>query len=458
MIKEFLNFYSELALDKNRNTSENIILTLSYYLGEKIKSEQSLNKLSENIFNSYINQSIINRYNGLKILGIIFNNKLKMRYNIVFQKINFYIYKKFINDNQRKKKNINEKVQYKPKPNNNIINYENNKNDNVQLIDNKKIQKNENIHRYNSCQKFNKNNNEPEKQNIIIKKQIQRPYDLSRLYPFQPLINENSRKMCHSKYKDKIEREKNLLCYPFISSDFTKFKKPKEYKILSQITSRRNLTSKSPKKKAKKVFNPNHTKEKEKILEFSEKIRKQNSDKDKDKNNKMNENKKNEKDKINANDKENEENEKIDKTKINENEKNKDKDINKINDKENIIEKDKDNINDKVNEDNKINNSKKENDKPKNDNEFENNKLKDNENQNINIYTNNPDNKEEEKIADNKPFNEKESIRSGPIDIQESSISMSLNLERRRAEFEAINPLRVNFESKALNQLQTNNN
>ena len=108
-IKDFLNLYSNLTLDKTRDNSTNIIMALSSYLSKKMKSEQDLNKLSENIITSFSNQNIINRYKSLKIIIKIFNSKLNMRYSSFFREINLYTFKKFIYENNRKnKKKVND--------------------------------------------------------------------------------------------------------------------------------------------------------------------------------------------------------------------------------------------------------------------------------------------------------------------------------------------------------------
>ena len=97
-IDDFLKLNSNISLKKSNKNTDKLILTLSSYLSQKFNSKQSLNKLSENIINSFSEHVIINRYRGLKILYNILISKLRMKYISFFSKINIYIFDKFNND------------------------------------------------------------------------------------------------------------------------------------------------------------------------------------------------------------------------------------------------------------------------------------------------------------------------------------------------------------------------
>ena len=421
-IKDFLNLYSNLTLDRTRDNSTNIIMALSSYLSKKMKSEQDLNKLSENIITSFSNQNIINRYKSLKIFIKIFNSKLNMRYSSFFREINLYTFKKFIYENNRKnKKKVNDSNSAK-------TNYNSPK----------KLNKN-NRQKPNSASKYNEHI-----QNNNLKTNNFYQYDLSQLYPYRPLINENSRKICNSKNKEKITRENFLLFYPFNEFNFKEIKKPKEYKIISEITSKRKPSAKSPKKQ--KNLSP---KKKEKMITFSEK-RKKNKDKEKSNQPEIKKEKEEIKEKINEKENhENEQNEEIDKDKNinNDNEiSNKGKEIKEKKEKEEKEEKEEKKEKE-INKTHDIN--------------LEDNNMKLPKDNTEEIKIKRPmDNKEDidkntsKTNQDDKNEKEKENLQSLLVNsIQESSLSMSLNLEKRMAEIEKNNSLKTKFASKALNEL-----
>ena len=137
-IDDFLKLNLNISLKKSNKNSDKLILTLSSYLCQKFNSKQSLNKLSENIINSFSEHIIINRYRGLKILYNILISKLRMKYISFFSKINFYIFYKFNNDNNKKfeKKNNERKFneKYIQENNSNQINENNKKNNEKKLL------------------------------------------------------------------------------------------------------------------------------------------------------------------------------------------------------------------------------------------------------------------------------------------------------------------------------------
>ena len=131
-IDDFLKLNSNISLKKSNKNTDKLILTLSSYLSQKFNSKQSLNKLSENIINSFSEHIIINRYRGLKILYNILISKLRMKYISFFSKINFYIFDKFNNDNNNKieKKNNKRKFNERYTNVNNLNHFNENINDN----------------------------------------------------------------------------------------------------------------------------------------------------------------------------------------------------------------------------------------------------------------------------------------------------------------------------------------
>ena len=131
-IDDFLKLNLNISLKKSNKNSDKLILTLSSYLCQKFNSKQSLNKLSENIINSFSEHIIINRYRGLKILYNILISKLCMKYISFFNKLNFYIFYKFNNDNNKKfeKKNNERKFNEKYIQENNSNQINENINDN----------------------------------------------------------------------------------------------------------------------------------------------------------------------------------------------------------------------------------------------------------------------------------------------------------------------------------------
>ena len=88
-IDDFLKYNKNISQKKFLNNSDSIVLTLSSYLEQKFNSKQSLNKLSANVINSFSDNIIINRYRSLKIIYNILISKLRMRYLLLFTKINF---------------------------------------------------------------------------------------------------------------------------------------------------------------------------------------------------------------------------------------------------------------------------------------------------------------------------------------------------------------------------------
>ena len=203
-IDDFLKYNKNISQKKFLNNSDSIVLTLSSYLEQKFNSKQSLNKLSANVINSFSDNIIINRYRSLKIIYNILISKLRMRYLLLFTKINFFIYNKYNNE-------------IKDKFNNNIKKG--------------KIERHTKTKKYNDINENNKINDNPEKEKISNdNRNNQRNIKLNYNYD---LCQQNSPDLCE--YNNDIDNEKenmdDKVNYMFVSDDeniINKIKKNKE--------------------------------------------------------------------------------------------------------------------------------------------------------------------------------------------------------------------------------------
>ena len=205
-IDDFLKYNKNISQKKFLNNSDSIVLTLSSYLEQKFNSKQSLNKLSANVINSFSDNIIINRYRSLKIIYNILISKLRMRYLLLFTKINFFIYNKYNNE-------------IKDKFNNNIKKG--------------KIERHTKTKKYNDINENNKINDNPEKEKISNdNRNNQRNIKLNYNYD---LCQQNSPDLCEYNNDLDIDNEKenmdDKVNYMFVSDDeniINKIKKNKD--------------------------------------------------------------------------------------------------------------------------------------------------------------------------------------------------------------------------------------
>ena len=324
-IEDFLLLHENITMKNVNKDNNNLALTLTSYLTQKFNSKQSLNKLSENIINSFTNHIVINRYNGIKVLYNILLSKLRWRYTLFFSKINFFIYKKF-----DKQKNIVKegKIMKKNKGKNNKDINENNINDNKNkhiIIENERKlnydynlyelskDRNDNINNKNNNENNIKNENNisseinEENKNKIINQEENIRKDIGN-YRYYYRINNDEfyeeekrhlKKLEESKAKLEKEKEREYLLrcpfFPLVNSYSRKLSKKRNINdkktIQTAFSYDKNISKKEVFKKIIKEFSPYKNKvkldynnlEKKKLKEMQEKIKEEKMKKEKEK-------------------------------------------------------------------------------------------------------------------------------------------------------------------------------
>ena len=434
-IENFGKIYKNINKNKSGNNYENIKYTLNSYLEQKVKSKESLNNCSENIIKAFSDNLIINRYNALNLLYNILFLKLRELYIIIFSKINFFIFKRYNNDinnkNEIKKGKIKKNKNYKDNNNENNSNNENNiNNEDINLNDSKEYKITLNfdydlnkepppLDYYKYLRIKNQEKEEEEKREKEKEKEKKKKEEEMKILKiirktFVPQIDPYSKEICESKplneyksiflnknLKTKNSSEKKKVDYyslekkrledihnALITKKIEKEKKENKEKIKEE------KERKKIREKYKDIYDKKTNKENiEKLYQSPKKLR--SIDEEKIKDNKNNSKEKEKKKFIKK--------EKIDKT-------SEKKDNSRVDEKPCLQKQEK-----------------KEEDKQNNINDIQ-NKEKDEEK--VEEKKERDKNNSMEKRKEDIEIKEKESLKSNEINIKESSLSLSLDLEK----------------------------
>ena len=179
-IKIFLQIYSQKSLVRVKDESQKYNLALFSYLSLFFEDKSNLYSLCKNIINSFNNNQIIKRYKAIESFKNIIKPKLYNIYYSFFTKINHFMNK---NDFVPKEKNKMEYSKFNQNP--------------TQNIKNEKIQSPINIHLYSS------NYDKYDYKNKISIFQFDEYVESKNLYKiYNPNITRNKSNNCHYDFYD----------------------------------------------------------------------------------------------------------------------------------------------------------------------------------------------------------------------------------------------------------------